>query len=114
MSCFNFFAIFFLSKYISALIISFFHDNIGRYIFQSKKVFLISIGPNLKKYRMAAVFSYEVVATKLQAQGLDISRKIVSQMESGKYSVRVSVLLALAKLYHMPVQKFFANLILYQ
>ena len=70
----------------------------------------ISIGPNLKKYRVAAGFSQEVVAAKLQAQGLDISREIISQMELGKYSIRVSVLLALAELYDTPIQQFFTNL----
>ncbi len=70
----------------------------------------ISIGSNLKKFRLAAGFSQEVVAARLQAQGLDISREIVSQMELGKYSIRVSVLLALAELYQTPIQDFFSNL----
>ena len=58
--------------------------------------------------------SQETVAAKLQAQGLDISREIISQMEGGKYSIRVSVLLALAELYLTPVQDFFANLERYE
>lgn len=74
----------------------------------------ISIGPNLKKYREAAGFSQETVAARLQSQGLDISREIISQMELGKYSVRVSVLLALAELYAAPVQAFFADLQRYE
>ena len=40
--------------------------------------------------------SQEIVAGKLQVRGLDISREIISQMELGKYSIRVSVLLAMA------------------
>ena len=59
----------------------------------------ISIGDNLRKYRQAANMSQEQVAAKLQAQGLDISREIISQMELGKYSIRVSILLALSDLY---------------
>jgi len=70
----------------------------------------ISIGANLKKYRMKADLSQENVAVKLQAQGLDISREIISQMELGKYSIRVSVLLALTELYCTPIQEFFADL----
>ena len=74
----------------------------------------ISIGGNLKKYRQNVKLSQELVAAKLQAQGLDISREIISQMELGKYSIRVSVLLALAEIYQTPVQNFFANLERYE
>ncbi len=70
----------------------------------------ISIGGNLKKFRLESKLSQEKVAAKLQAQGLDISREILSQMELGKYSIRVSVLLALSKLYHTSIQDFFENL----
>jgi Uncharacterized protein conserved in bacteria len=70
----------------------------------------ISIGRNLKKYRLEARLSQEMVATRLQAQGLDISREIISQMELGKYNIRVSVLLALTELYRTPIQNFFVGL----
>lgn len=70
----------------------------------------ISIGENLKKYRLATGMSQEIVAAKLQTQGLDIHRKIISQMELGEYSIRVSVLLALADLYKTPIEDFFADL----
>lgn len=74
----------------------------------------ISIGLNLKKYRQEAKLSQETVAAKLQAQGLDISREIISQMELGKYSIRISVLLALAELYRTPLVDFFTNLERYE
>ena len=70
----------------------------------------ISIGINLKKYRAKTGLSQEKVAAKLQAQGLDISREIISQMELGKYNIKISILLALAKLYDTPIEDFFANL----
>jgi len=70
----------------------------------------VSIGANLRKYRKATGFSQKTVAAKLQVQGLDIHEKIISEMELGKYSIRVSVLLALAELYRTPVQAFFSDL----
>jgi len=70
----------------------------------------ISIGANLQKYRKKSKLSQESVAAKLQVQGFDISREILSQMELGKYSIRVSVLLALADLYRIPIQHFFEDL----
>lgn len=69
----------------------------------------ISIGPNLKKHRVAAGLSQELTAAKLQARGLDISREIISQMEQGKYSIRISVLLALVEIYNTPIQEFFVD-----
>ena len=70
----------------------------------------VSIGANLKKFRLATGFSQKTVAAKLQTQGLDIHEKIVSEMELGQYSIRVSVLLALAEMYRRPIQDFFADL----
>ncbi|MCL2409313.1 MAG: helix-turn-helix domain-containing protein [Oscillospiraceae bacterium] len=74
----------------------------------------ISIGANLKKYRQAVGLSQDMVAAKLQVQGLDIHRKIISEMELGRYSIRVSVLLALAEMYRTPIQNFFADLERYE
>jgi len=74
----------------------------------------ISIGLNLKKYRLRAKLSQETVAAKLQTQGLDISREILSQIELGKYNIRISVLLALAELYDTPIQDFFLDLERYE
>ena len=70
----------------------------------------ISIGASLKRYRQASGMSQERVAAKLQIQGLDIHQKIISEMELGRYSIRISVLLALSDLYNVPIQDFFADL----
>jgi len=70
----------------------------------------ISIGANLKKHRAKMGLSQEKVVARLQVQGLDISREILSRVELGKYNVRVSVLLALAEIYKTPIQDFFADL----
>ena len=74
----------------------------------------ISIGTNLKKYRQASGMTQSDVASKLQVRGLDIHQKIISEMELGQYSIRISVLLALADLYNVPIQKFFENLEYYE
>ena len=74
----------------------------------------VPIGQNLKRYRLAAGLSQESVAATLQVQGLDIHQKIISEMELGTYSIRVSVLLALAELYDTPIGDFFADLERYE
>lgn len=70
----------------------------------------ISIGDNLKRLRQNQKLTQEEVAAKLQLLGLPMSREILSQMEAGKYSIRVSVLVALKKLYQATYADFFADL----
>ena len=45
--------------------------------------------------------SQEKAASKLQVMGIDTSREIISQMESGSYSIRVSILLALEDIHQV-------------
>ena len=61
----------------------------------------VSIGENLQRLRNNAGLSQEEVAAKMQLIGFPISREIISQMESGSYSIRVSILLALEDIYQV-------------
>ena len=71
----------------------------------------VSIGENLQRLRINAGLSQEEVAAKMQLLGFPISREMMSQMESGKYSIRISVLLAMKKLYHADsIDEFFKGL----
>jgi len=70
----------------------------------------ISIGGNLRRLRNRAGLSQEQAAAKLQLQGLPVSREILSQMERGLYSIRISVFLALKELYGAEFSEFFENL----
>ena len=70
----------------------------------------ISIGNNLHNRRIRAGLSQEQVSAQLQLRGLNVSREIISQMELGKYSIRVSVLLALKEIYQAEFNEFFDNL----
>ena len=71
----------------------------------------ISIGTNLRRLRKQSGLSQEKVAAKLQLMGFDISREIISQMELGNYSIRVSVLRALKNIYQVnSFDEFFKDL----
>lgn len=71
----------------------------------------ISIGTNLQRLRKRSGLSQEKVAAKLQLMGFDISREIISQMELGNYSIRVSILRALKDIYQVDsFDEFFENL----
>ncbi len=71
----------------------------------------ISIGANLRRLRKQSGLSQEKAAAKLQLMGIDISREIISQMELGNYSIRVSVLRALKDIYQVDsFDEFFRGL----
>lgn len=70
----------------------------------------ISIGENLRNLRKRAGLSQEQVSAQLQVRGLSVSREIISQMEVGKYSIRISVLIALKEIYHASIEEFFRDL----
>ena len=71
----------------------------------------VSIGENLQRLRINAGLSQEEVAAKMQLLGFPISREMISQMELGKYSIRISVLLAMKNLYHADsIDEFFKGL----
>lgn len=61
----------------------------------------ISIGDNLRMLRKRAKLSQEDVAAQLNLRGIHISREIISQIELGRYNIRVSVLLALKEIYYV-------------
>jgi len=69
------------------------------------------MGSNLQRLRQSVGLSQEKVAVQLQLMGINISREILSQMEQGRYSVRISVLLALKKIYKVDsFDEFFKDL----
>ena len=71
----------------------------------------VSIGTNLRRLRRQSGLSQEKVAAKLQLMGFDISREIISQMELGNYSIRISVLRALKDIYQVDsFDEFFKGL----
>lgn len=70
----------------------------------------ISIGDNLRYLRRNAGLSQEDVAIKLQTMGLPTSREIISQMELGHYSIRISVLYALKDIYNATFDDFFTQI----
>lgn len=59
----------------------------------------ISIGKNLKNIRKRNGLTQNQVSAQLEVRGLPISPDILAKMEQGKYSIRVSVLLALKQIY---------------
>lgn len=88
-----------------------FHFYLKGGIFMAKLKQDISIGNNLKQLRKNAELSQEEAAAKLQLMGFNISREIISQMELGRYNIRISILFAFKQIYHVnSFDEFFQNL----
>lgn len=64
------------------------------------------MGGNLKRLHKRTGIFQERVAALLELKGLSVSRKMLSQIELGRYSIRVSVLLALKDIYRACVEEF--------
>ena len=76
-----------------------------------KQVKELSIGENLQRLRKNVGLSQEDAVAQLQLAGLDISRETLSQIERGRYNVRVSVLRALKEIYNVDsYDEFFKDL----
>lgn len=59
----------------------------------------ISIGPNLKALRKKNKLLQKEVSAQLEVMGIPMTEDILAKIEQGRYSVRISVLLALKKIY---------------
>ena len=69
-----------------------------------------ALSSSLRRLRKRAGLTQEQVSAQLQVRGLDISRSIYSQMETGTYGIKLSVLVALKDIFHAEYADFFADL----
>lgn len=69
-----------------------------------------SIGNAIRKLRRRSKLTQEQVAAQLQVRGRDISRSAYSKIETGRYGISISVLVALKEIFHAEYADFFADL----
>lgn len=71
----------------------------------------ISIGPNLKALRKKNGLRQKEVSAQLEIMGIPMTEDILAKIEQGRYSVKISVLLGLKKIYKVNVfDEFFTGL----
>ena len=68
------------------------------------------MGENLRKMRLQKGLSQEKLCAQLQCAGCDIGRSTYEKYERGELNIRISVLIALRKLYDCSYADFFENL----
>ena len=66
-----------------------------------------SMGDNLRKLRLERRLSQEKLCAQLQRMGCDIGRTTYEKYETGELNIRISVLVALRKIYGCSYDAFF-------
>ena len=69
-----------------------------------------SMGDNLRKLRLERRLSQEKLCAQLQRMGCDIGRTTYEKYETGELNIRISVLVALRKIYGCSYDAFFEGL----
>lgn len=70
----------------------------------------LNMGTNLRILRYKSGLSQEKLCAELQRKGCDIGRTTYAKYESGELNIRVSVIIALKKIYNCSYDDFFAGL----
>lgn len=68
------------------------------------------MGDNLRKLRQDHNYSQEKLCAELQRRCCDIGRTTYAKYESGELNIRISVIIALKKLYGCTYDDFFEGL----
>ncbi len=69
-----------------------------------------SMGGNLRKLRLDYDISQEKLCAELQRRGCDIGRSTYAKYETGELNIRVSVIIALKKIYNCNYDDSFEGL----
>lgn len=69
-----------------------------------------NMGDNLRKLRLASGLSQEKLCAELQRRSCDIGRTTYEKYEAGQLNIRISVLIALKKIYCCTYDDFFEGL----
>lgn len=70
----------------------------------------LNMGANLRVLRDQFGLSQEKLCVELQRRGCDIGRTTYAKYESGELNIKVSVIIALKKIYNCSYDDFFAGL----
>ena len=109
-----------LDQYSGQYYIAFFHtitSAFDTYTGQWRMTFMeqklkcdVYIGKNLRRLREKFGLSQEKLCAELQCRNCDIGRSTYAKYENGELNIRVSVLMALKKIYNCSYDEFFDDL----
>ena len=70
----------------------------------------MSIGTTIRRLRNVAGVTQEQVVAQMQVNGCTLSRSAYSQIERGTYSIRISALMTLRRIFGVEYADFFSDL----
>ena len=71
----------------------------------------LDIGRNIQQMRYLNGFTQDQVIARLNLMGIPISKSTYAKLETNRMNIKVSELLALARIFHCDVGEFFKNLL---
>ena len=71
----------------------------------------MSIGSNIQKMRYQNKLTQEQVIARMNLMGLPISKSSYAKIETNRMNIKVSELVALAKIFHTDINAFFSGLL---
>lgn len=70
----------------------------------------MDIGHNIGNCRRKATLTQDQVIAKLDFMGLKVSKATYAKIETNRMNIKVSELVALAKIFNVEIQEFFTGL----
>ena len=71
----------------------------------------LDIGRNIQQVRYLNGFTQDQVIARLNLMGIPISKSTYAKLETNRMNIKVSELLALARIFHCDIGEFFKNLL---
>ena len=71
----------------------------------------MSIGSNIQKRRYQCKLKQDQVIAKLNLMGISMSKSTYAKLETNRMNIKVSELVALAKIFHTDINTFFSGLL---
>ena len=71
----------------------------------------MSIGSNIQKMRYQNKLTQEQVIARMNLMGLPISKSSYAKIETNRMNIKISELVALAKIFHTDINVFFSGLL---
>ena len=73
----------------------------------------MSIGSNIQKRRYQCKLKQDQVIAKLNLMRISMSKSTYAKLETNRMNIKVSELVALAKIFHTDINAFFSGLLVY-
>lgn len=71
----------------------------------------MDIGHNIQRLRRNVNMTQDQVVAHLQLMGIEVSKSTYAKLETNRMNIKVSELVALSKMFHTDISKFFDGLI---